>query len=260
MSSRLGLTSMLALQGKLATAVRYGPSQQMGRYTAFVTGRSYEYFEQKKLVPKIVGKSVYLLLASGKLDTEKIFQSKFFTPREEDFHMPKQKQEDVNKLLTNMKGSAAKAKGPQKVSQETNSLKADSLHRYLDISSYKDNNSWPGSGYLLVGNSYNLQRAEGKQTSKKTKRAASINEVLQLAKGNRNWVNVQNALCHAGFVESLSRFEYDWLRREPANTVIGAAYDEKGKVITGSFAVWRIDTVAVPTAGGQKQKELVGAK
>jgi hypothetical protein len=99
---------------------------------------------------------------------------------------------------------------------------------------------------------------EGKVTvkAKTTKRSGSI--ALLLEQGNRHCVGVEEALCHSGFVESLSRFEFDWLRREPPSSLIGQAYDEQGKLLPHSFAVWRVDVVQ--TKAGRQPKQLVGAK
>ncbi len=173
--------------------------------------------------------------------------------------MPKQKQDDVSKLLTNMKGSAANAKGPQKPRQNATapSVKPDALKRYIDLTAYKEHQGWPGRGYLLVGNSYNVERKVTDKTQK-TKRNGSIAMLLEQGKGNRHCVTVEEALYHAGFVESLSRFEFDWLRREPSSSLIGPAYDEYGKLVPGSFAVWRVDVVYAQNQ--HHTKELVGAK
>jgi hypothetical protein len=177
--------------------------------------------------------------------------------------MPKQKQDDVNKLLTNMKGSAARAKGPSKTEYNTHApaVKPDALHRYIDLSPYKEHQGWPGRGYLLVGNSYNMERKVGDKNNK-TKRNGSIALLLEQGKGNRHCVRVEEALYHAGFVESLSRFEFDWLRREPPSSFIGPAYDERGKLLPNSFAVWRVDVgqVQVQAQAPRQSKQLVGAK
>jgi len=173
--------------------------------------------------------------------------------------MPKQKPDDVNKLLTNMKGSAAKASGPRKVEHNTNRpvSKPDALNRQIDLAPYKEHQGWPGRGYLLVGNSFNMERKVTDKV-KSTKRTGSIALLLEQGKGNRHCVSVEDALCHAGFVESLSRFEFDWLRREPPSSLIGPAYDEQGNFVPNSFAVWRVDVVE--TKAGRQSQQLVGAK
>ena len=172
--------------------------------------------------------------------------------------MPKQKQDDVNRLLTNMKGQAAKAKGPKSGDyKQGHASNADALHRYVDLTPYKEHQGWPGRGYLLVGNSY---RVEGRvsENSKSSKRAGYIAVMLEQGKGNRHYVSVEDALCHAGFVESLSRFEFDWLRREAPNSLIGPAYSEDGKLVPNSFAVWRAEVTQTKSA--HQPKQLVGAK
>jgi len=177
--------------------------------------------------------------------------------------MPKQKPADVNKLLTNMKGQAASARGPQKAEAKTSGSpsKTDSLNRQIDLSPYKEHQAWPGRGYMLVGNSYNPAIKAG-SGARKSKRANNIAKMLESAEGKDNYVSVQNALQHAGFKGSLSRFEYDWLKRETQSSVIGAAYDEQGHLLPDSFAVWRSEAAqkARQVKGSAQSKELVAAR
>jgi hypothetical protein len=52
-------------------------------------------------------------------------------------------------------------------------------------------------------------------------------------------LTLRDALANERFVATLSRFEADWLKREPDSTLIGPAYDEQGNLLSESFAVWR---------------------
>jgi hypothetical protein len=182
--------------------------------------------------------------------------------------MPKQKQDDVNKLLTNMKGSAAKARGPEKPRQSSTapSVKTDLLHRNIDLSPYKVHQGWPGKGYLLVGNSFYVE-GKGENKNKRAKRSANIAQLLQQGHGKNHCVSVEEALFHGGFVQSLSRFEFDWLRREAPTSQVGPAYDQQGNLVPGSFAVWRSESAYTyknqPVHSNNKQtatKQLVGAR
>ena len=160
------------------------------------------------------------------------------------------KKDDVTRLLTNMKGSAQGARAPQQTKG-----KGDSLKRHLNLSHYKENHAWPGRAYLLVGNSYYLEN--GLHNSKNARRRkACIAMRLEHGRKNRSCLSVAEALLMDGFRECLSRFEYDWLRREDESTLLGPAYDEKGKLLPGSFAVWRRD----PAYKNAAEKELVASK
>ncbi len=137
------------------------------------------------------------------------------------------RREEVKNLLTNMQSAI----GP------------DSLHRRLDLAPYKVARAWPGKPYLLIGNSYNAEKAVRGRAKKRT---AAISALLAQA-GARNCVKIADALRDDDFANALSRFEYDWLKREHASTLIGPAYDEHGDVLPQSFAVWRRLHVSKPT-------------
>lgn len=102
---------------------------------------------------------------------------------------------------------------------------------------YKRNQAWPGRKYQLIGNSF---RVDNKivATTDATKRTACIAMVLEKGRNNRRCVSVEDAFSYPGFVECLSRFEFDWLRRQPKSTLIGPAFDDKGELIRESFSVW----------------------
>lgn len=145
------------------------------------------------------------------------------------------RKQEVNKLLSNMK-SAGGANAPDK--QAGKAFKLDALKRRIDLSHYKENQAWPGRTYLLVGNSFNTERRV-KSGRKDSRRSGSIAMLLAHGKGNRHCVTVHDAMHDQSFVENLSRFEFDWLKRECGDSLIGPAYDEKGKLLPNSFAVWR---------------------
>jgi|GEM_PF-692491 len=186
--------------------------------------------------------------------------------------MPKQKQDEVKNLLTNMKGEAARARGPQKAEQKPSGAAPkgdhkDPLHRNLDLSAYKAHKAWPGNGYVIVGNSYNMERYDSAYNKK---RAKNVTRLFELHQG-KHYVSVEDALCYAPFVDTLSRFEFDWLRREHRTSQVGLAYDEQGKLLPANFAVWRSEHHYRPVQQQQKAvqekaqpkqrtRQLVGAK
>ncbi len=133
------------------------------------------------------------------------------------------RQEEVKTLLTKMNSA----------------ISPDSLQRRLDLAPYKSSQAWPGKTFLLVGNSYN---AEKRARGSAKKRAAAIAAMLEESHGvhgKRHCLTLRDALANERFVATLSRFEADWLKREPDSTLIGPAYDEQGNLLSESFAVWR---------------------
>ena len=112
------------------------------------------------------------------------------------------------------------------------------LREGMNLSPYKNNQAWPGRTYILVGNSFNLDKNVVATTSD-TKRSATIAMVLEKGRNNRKWVSIEDAFAVEGFSECLSRFEFDWLKKQPSSTLIGPAFDQNGKLIPLSFAVWR---------------------
>ncbi len=106
------------------------------------------------------------------------------------------------------------------------------------LSPYKANQAWPGRKYELIGNSFNLD-SRIIDTISDTRRSACIAVVLTRGEGNRKCLSVEDAFTYKGFLECLSRFEYDWLSKQPPSTLIGPAYDSYGELLPESFAVWR---------------------
>lgn len=103
---------------------------------------------------------------------------------------------------------------------------------------YKANQAWPGRAYNLIGNSYNLE-SKILETTSDTKRTACIAVVLERGRSNRKCVSIEDAFAFPGFEECLSRFEKDWLFKQPPSTLIGPAYDQYGRQLPESFAVWK---------------------
>jgi len=128
----------------------------------------------------------------------------------------------------------------------------EQLLNHIDITPYMKTAAWPGKSYLLVGNSFNtdvtFKRAD------KTRRAACIAVLVSKGAGRRNCVSLGEALADEGFATVLSRFEKQWLAKLPENTLIGPAYNERGKLIPQAFAVWRKESAGTR----EKEKQLVG--
>lgn len=165
------------------------------------------------------------------------------------------RKQEVNKLLSNMK-TAGRANAPAKGAGK--GLKLDALKRRIDLSYYKEHQAWPGRSYLLVGNSFNAEK-KLRSGRKDSKRAGSIAMVLEKGRGNRHCVTVEEAMTDADFVANLSRFEFDWLRREAGDSLIGPAYDARGRLVPHSFAVWRRQPVHTHhEEGAGSHKTLVG--
>ncbi len=150
--------------------------------------------------------------------------------------------EDVRRLLGNMKTSAKQAQAPL---SHGNEKAGKCPGAEVNLSSYKVNQAWPGRAYVLVGNSYNPERRI-QSVRQSRKRAACIALMLEHGKNNRNCLSVEDALQMEGFRECLSRFEFDWLRREASSTLLGPAYNERGELLPQCFAVWRREEATPP--------------
>ncbi|MFA6212131.1 MAG: hypothetical protein WCT03_03560 [Candidatus Obscuribacterales bacterium] len=133
------------------------------------------------------------------------------------------RQEQVKTLLTKMKAAVS----------------PDSLHRRLDLAPYKSSQAWPGKPFLLVGNSYNTEKRVRGSAQKRASAIAALLQDSHGTYGKKHCLTLKDALANQRFVDTLSRFEADWLRREPATTLIGPAYDDEGNLLKDSFAVWR---------------------
>lgn len=109
----------------------------------------------------------------------------------------------------------------------------------LDTAPHKLAGTWPGKSFMLLGNSFNLEAKLSSGSVATTKRTASLAIMFELARETRRCVYLADALNNQSFLEILSRFETDWLRRMPPETVIGPAYNMKNELIGEAFAVWR---------------------
>ncbi|MCC6978349.1 MAG: hypothetical protein IT343_08510 [Candidatus Melainabacteria bacterium] len=130
----------------------------------------------------------------------------------------------------------------------------DQLLNHIDVTPYKKTAAWPGKSYLLIGSSFNTD-ATFKKPREKTRRAACIALLINKGADRRNCVSLAEALSDEGFTSVLSRFEKQWLAKLQDTTLIGPAYNEKGKLIPQAFAVWRKE---IATAR-EKDKQLVAA-
>jgi hypothetical protein len=127
----------------------------------------------------------------------------------------------------------------------------------LDTAPYKLTGTWPGKNFMLLGHSFNLEATLSSSCVTTTKRTASLAIMFEQARESRRCIYLADALGHQSFLETLSRFETDWLRRMPPDTVIGPAYNLKNDLIGEAFAVWRsIDAIRQ----FKTEKVLVGAR
>ncbi len=117
-------------------------------------------------------------------------------------------------------------------------LPFDLLREGMNLNPYKKNQAWPGRNYVLIGNSFNVEK-NFVATTNDTKRSATIAMVLEKGRNNRKCVSIEDAFKVEGFSECLSRFEFDWLKKQPPSTLIGPAFNDRGILIPLSFAVWR---------------------
>jgi hypothetical protein len=124
-----------------------------------------------------------------------------------------------------------------------------------EIAPYKKHDSFPGHHFLLIGNSFNV---EIKPNSKEQrKRAETLTQLFEKSTDENSCVNLQEAFRHSHFAEILSRFEWDWLSKLPSTTLLGPAYDAKGKLQPQAFSVWR--PKGSPTPINTPVRQLVGA-
>ncbi len=177
------------------------------------------------------------------------------------------RREDVNNLLSNMQkatdtkprksSSYSYAKSDSNYGNSPNYENVDSLRRAMDLTPYKQASVWPGRNYLLVGNSYNVEMRFADTRNYDVKRRATIAMMFESKAHNRNrgCVALDDALRNEGFIEVLSRFEFDWLRRMPGETLVGPAYDRYGNLIPQAFAVWRPEGVRNRNYNDASQQE-----
>lgn len=103
---------------------------------------------------------------------------------------------------------------------------------------YVRNKSWPGKSYMYIGMSENLEH-KLLGTEIQLRRKTCI-DLLFEAKGNEHFcVRLDKALEFEGFVDVLSRFEYELLSKMESHTMLGPAYDNHGERLPGIFTIWR---------------------
>ncbi len=159
--------------------------------------------------------------------------------------------EDSNRLLVKLTRIAS---DNDEREEARSNERYQQLLNHIDITPYKKTAAWPGKSFLLVGNSFNTD-ASFQKTKEKRRRSGCIAVLVSKGTGNRNCVSLRDALQDEGFTSVLSRFEKQWLAKLPETTLIGPAYNDKGKLIPHAFAVWRKEFTTV----AEKEKQLVGA-
>lgn len=152
------------------------------------------------------------------------------------------RQKEVNELLHKMTRTADR--GKPSLSIET--------RRQSELMPYMAANVWPGRNFQLVGNSFNAEEHSSTRQFQ-LRRGACIAMMLMQGKETRRCVYLHEAMNNEGFIEVLSRFEIDWLKRLPLNTVIGPAYDGNGELLSQAFSVWRLQTIA------SEERMLIGS-
>lgn len=163
------------------------------------------------------------------------------------------KQREVNSLMPRLTDTAEMHK--QRWKSGAGGLNHNLLPE-VDTAPYKLTGTWPGKNFMLVGNSFNLEARVSNTLMAITKRSASLAIMFEQARDTRRCVYLADVLSSQPFLEVLSRFELDWLRRMPPGTVIGPAYNIQGELIGEAFAVWRFTDVMRQF----KEKVLVGTR
>jgi hypothetical protein len=146
------------------------------------------------------------------------------------------KHNEDNRTLLETEEATASAR----LSDSEGSSRTESWNGAIDVTPYKLAQAWPGEGYCLMGNSFDVE-LKGPGSPKYFKRAASIRSTLARPRVNTTCISVKDALANVDFVQVLSRFERDWLGRLRTDSLIGPAYDEAGTLIDVAFSVWRRD-------------------
>jgi hypothetical protein len=145
---------------------------------------------------------------------------------------------EVESLLSNI-AEQATAASEIKTHSAVSAKEFGGWNGATDLTPYKRANSWPGSKYCLMGNSFNVELKGALEAGTKERMQA----IQTLLKAGSGCVPVRDALRNEVFAASLSRFERDWLSRLPEETVVGKAYDQIGNPIQEAFSVWRKDFV-----------------
>lgn len=123
-------------------------------------------------------------------------------------------------------------------SGKTDSWKVLRSREELHLPVYTRNQTWPGTNYMYLGHSRNLDHML-LGTEKEMQRRTCMSLLFE-AKGNEYYcVRVDTALKFDGFTDVLSRFEREMLNRMPSHTMLGPAYDKNGDRILSAFAVWK---------------------
>lgn len=146
--------------------------------------------------------------------------------------------EKINSFLEQLKEAANPNKDYAEGYSDIESENSKELKIEINLKPYKNHQAWPGRRYKLIGNSFNLESTIVDTTSD-TRRTACISVVLEKGKDNCKCTSIEDAFKYQGFVECLSRFEFDWLSKQPPSTLIGPAYDASGELLPESFAVWK---------------------
>ncbi len=115
------------------------------------------------------------------------------------------------------------------------------------LSIYKSLGAWPGSNYLLIGNSYRECLLIG--TDLESQRAGCFTVMLAQSKG---CISVEDAFAFDGFLDVLSSAEHSWLTSLPCDVLLGPAYDHNGRRLKTWLAVWQRQS---PTQSPQFQVE-----
>lgn len=159
------------------------------------------------------------------------------------------KQRDENRPLSKVEETMESLSG---ITADTfSSSKLESWNGSLDLSPYKKAAAWPGRSYCLLGNSFNVE-INASDSAASLKRAHVIASTLSQSKASAQCLSVKEALTKVEFVGVLSRFENDWLARLSADTLLGPAYDDEGKLIDVAFSVWRPELVAQSKTLGRR--------
>lgn len=146
-----------------------------------------------------------------------------------------QKHQEINRLLLQLSRITDEIESTLNHDLEK---RRKTLRNHIDLTPYRQTCAWPGRNYILVGNSFNTENRLNDPTYA-VRRAACISLMLEQARNERYCMPVPDALQNEGFMAVLSRFERDWLMRLPATSLVGPAYDDHGKLIAHSFAVWK---------------------
>ncbi len=106
-----------------------------------------------------------------------------------------------------------------------------------DFTPYKNANAYPGTNFIFVGHSYDIELEAGAVDQMNTR----CDAISGLFTKQEQFVPVATALNNEKFAAVLTRFESDLLKRLPETSLIGTAVDPGGRLIPQSFTVWRAE-------------------